>query len=60
MQSRLVLSRREGEKVLINSSDGDIIITVVEGEGIVKIAFDSPRNIPINREEVAKRKGIVK
>jgi carbon storage regulator CsrA len=60
MLSRLVLSRKKREKVVINTSDGDITITVVElSSALVKLAFDSPRHIPINREEIAKKKGIV-
>jgi carbon storage regulator CsrA len=58
--SRLVLSRKEGEKVLINTSDGDVLITIVSVSGsLVKIAFDSPKEIPINREEIAQKKGIL-
>jgi carbon storage regulator CsrA len=58
--SRLVLSRKEGEKIIINTPKGDVLITIVSVSGsLVKMAFDSSRDIPINREEIAKKKGIL-
>ena len=46
----LVLTRKRGERVLIGD---DIIITVldVRGEG-VRIGFEAPKGIPIQRHEV--------
>ena len=46
----LVLTRKRGERVLIGA---DIIITVldVRGEG-VRIGFEAPKGIPIQRHEV--------
>ena len=57
--ARLVLSRREGEKVLVSTRDGDVLITVIEAGGVVKLAFDGPKTIPINREEIARQKGMM-
>jgi carbon storage regulator len=46
----LVLTRKRGERVLIGD---DIIITVIDvrGEG-VRIGFEAPKGIPIQRHEV--------
>jgi len=51
----LVLSRRKGERIVIND---DITITVVETRNDkVRLGFEAPREVEINREEVytAKR-----
>jgi len=46
----LVLSRREGEKVMIGD---DIVITVVEVRGdTVRLGIQAPRDVPVNRVEV--------
>ena len=58
--SRLVLSRREGQKIIINSGSDDIIVSVVNiNKSFVRLSFDSPRHVEINREEIAKEKGII-
>ncbi len=46
----LVLTRKRGERVLIGD---DIVITVIDvrGEG-VRIGFEAPKGIPIQRHEV--------
>lgn len=46
----LVLSRKRGEKVRINDN---VIITVVEIRGDkIRLGFEAPQEIQINREEV--------
>jgi carbon storage regulator len=46
----LVLSRRPGEKVVIN---GNIVITVVEVRGDqIRLGIDAPRSVKVYREEV--------
>jgi carbon storage regulator len=46
----LVLTRKKGERVMIGD---DIVITVIDirGDGI-RIGFDAPRGVPIQRAEV--------
>lgn len=46
----LVLTRKKGERVLIGD---DIVVTIIDirGDG-VRIGFDAPRGIPIQRAEV--------
>ena len=49
----LVLSRKEGESVQIGEN---ITVKVMDiGGGRVRLAFDAPRGVEINREEVAVR-----
>jgi len=54
----LALSRRVGEKVVIGDPDnplGVIQVVAVQGDK-VRLAFDFPREVEINRSEVADRK----
>ena len=49
----LVLGRKIGEKIVIGN---DITVTVVEIKGgRVKLGFEGPKDIPINRAEVHQR-----
>jgi len=49
----LVLSRKEGEKIII---DDNIEVTVLEAEnGKVQLGIDAPKSIEIHREEVYRR-----
>ncbi|WCD82968.1 carbon storage regulator CsrA [Pseudomonas sp. TUM22785] len=49
----LILTRRLGESILIGDN---ITVTVVSTKGNqVKLAIDAPRDIVVNREEVAER-----
>jgi carbon storage regulator len=53
----LVITRREGEEVVIGDPKnplGVVRIASVKGER-VRIAFDFPREVPINRREVAEQ-----
>ncbi|WP_026911635.1 carbon storage regulator CsrA [Patulibacter minatonensis] len=46
----LIVSRREGEKLMIGD---DVEITVVEvAGGAVKIGIEAPRSVPVYREEL--------
>ena len=50
----LVLSRKKGESVMI---DGGIIVTVVEVRGDkVRLGFEAPREVTIDRKEVFEKK----
>ncbi len=51
----LVITRREGEEIVIGDPKnpiGIIRVASVKGER-VRIAFDFPRNVDINRREIA-------
>jgi carbon storage regulator len=49
----LVLTRKAGESIVINDS---IRVKVIQlSGGRVKLAFDAPPNIPIQREELLHR-----
>jgi carbon storage regulator len=46
----LVLSRKKGESIVIGN---DIVVTIKEIRGRnVRLAIDTPRNIPVNRMEI--------
>lgn len=46
----LVLSRKKGEKIVINDS---IVITIVDVQGDkVRLGIEAPKEVPIHREEV--------
>jgi carbon storage regulator len=50
----LVLIRKTGQKVHIGAS---VVVTVVETRnGHVRLAFEAPPHLPIDREEVRQRK----
>lgn len=54
----LALSRKVGEKVVIGDPDnplGVVQVVAVQGDK-VKLGFDFPRDVPINRSELADRK----
>src|SRR3954453_6838613 len=46
----LVLTRKKGERVMVGD---DIVVTIIDvrGDG-VRIGFDAPRGVPIQRAEV--------
>lgn len=49
----LVLSRRDGERILIGDS---ITVTVTRiGENTVKLGIDAPRDVPVIRAELKDR-----
>lgn len=54
----LVLTRREGEEVVIGDPRkplGVVRITSIKGDR-VKIAFEFPRDVQVNRREVGEQK----
>lgn len=52
----LILTRRAGEAVIITENE-DVIMRVISiHKGVVKIAFDAPPHIKIDREEIYERK----
>jgi carbon storage regulator CsrA len=57
--SKLVLSRRVEESILITAPNGDeIIITVVRCTGQAKLAIEAPRSYRVDREEIAAQREI--
>jgi carbon storage regulator len=50
----LVLSRKEGESVLIGTDVKVMVLSV--RKGIIRLGISAPRNVVIDREEVATRK----
>lgn len=56
----LHLRRRIGEIVVIGEHPNQVIVTLgEETDGQTNLIFKAPRDIPIDRLEVAKRKGLV-
>jgi carbon storage regulator len=50
----LVLTRKTGERVRIGTS---VVVTVVAiDQGRVRLAFDAPAHVAIDREEVRRRR----
>lgn len=57
----LALTRRVGEEVVIGdpkNPQGVIRIVEIQGDK-VRLAFDFPRDVPINRMELAEKKALV-
>jgi len=53
----LILSRKVDKSVVVGEGDDTVTVTVVEIKGDkVRLGFEGPRNIPIDREEVRVRK----
>lgn len=49
----LVLSRREGESIIINN---DIVVTVVKIQGDkVRLGVEAPKEIPVHRKEIQEK-----
>lgn len=52
----LVLTRRPGERIIL-SGDGRTVVTIVEVRGeAVRLGFDAPVSIAIDRQEIFDRK----
>lgn len=58
----LLLDVRKDKKIVIKTETGRIIeISVVNiNGGIIKLGFEADKDILIDREEIAYRKGIIK
>jgi carbon storage regulator len=55
--SKLVLSRRIGESTIVGEGDNAVTVTVVGIQSNqIKLSFDAPRNVSIDREEIRRRK----
>jgi len=48
----LVLSRHEGERLLLETTEGQIVIKVVKVNSAVKLAVSAPASVRILREEL--------
>ena len=51
----LILRRRDGEAVVLKTSDGDVKISVEVDGRAVKLAISAPPEVKILREELLKR-----
>lgn len=52
----LVLTRHEGQRIIIDSSDGPIVLTLTKARaGVGRIGVDAPPSVPVNREEVREK-----
>ena len=59
-QSRLVLGRKEGQKILIGSAPNQTVLTVKRiDRNQVSLMFEGSFDVPIDRWEVAEAKGLI-
>ena len=49
----LVLSRREGERIIIGADISVRVVSILGGR--VKLGVAAPKNVPVNREEIELR-----
>jgi carbon storage regulator CsrA len=58
MNGNLVLTRNEMQRVFIQTDTGLVIMTVLSGQknGQVRLSFEAPPEIIIDREEVYNRR----
>lgn len=54
-RAMLVLSRRVGEKIILNNGQVSITVVRING-GKVRLGVTAPADVPIDREEVYERK----
>lgn len=57
-----MLSRRIGQTIVIGSDEDCVQVTVVgidPNRENVRIAIEGPQGVPINRYEIAKKKGLI-
>lgn len=53
----LALTRNVSESVIIGEGDNEVRLTIVSiSRGQVRLSFDAPRHIQIDREEIRLRK----
>lgn len=53
----LTLYRKKGERVIIGQGENEVVITYLELEDDkIKLGFDAPEHISIDREELRLRK----
>ena len=49
----LVLSRNEGERIVVGEGENRVVICLVRLDGQrAKIGIEAPKNMPVHREEV--------
>ena len=52
----LVLTRREGDTVILETSDGPIEVSIAEINGSqIRVGFNAPKSVSIVRGELMKR-----
>jgi len=59
---RLVLSRKIGQTIVIGSDDDCVLLTIVAidiARTNVRVSIEGPPGVPINRYEIAKKKGLI-
>lgn len=51
----LILTRSYGQKIMVGD---DIVITILRSQrkGQVRLGIDAPKNVAVDREEIAERK----
>lgn len=53
---RLVLSRREGERVIIGEGESAIVLVVMEIRGqYIRLGVEAPKSVPIRRDDYQPR-----
>jgi carbon storage regulator len=51
----LVLSRREGEALILNTSDGEIVVSIELLQGRqVKVGIEAPQSVRVLRDELVE------
>jgi len=55
----LVLSRHEGERLLLETTEGQIVIKVVKVNSGVKLAVSAPASVRILREELLPKERVL-
>ncbi len=55
----LVVSRKDGESIILNTVDGDVRVTIkaLKSGGQVSISIDAPDVVEILREELVNSQG---
>ena len=55
----LILTRRQGDSVVIEHPDGDIVVTYLSMQGPtgteIRVGFDAPKSVSIIRSEILDR-----
>ena len=51
-ETMLVLGRKKGQRIVIGTGSGAVIVTVADGRR-VRLGIEAPQNVPIRREELA-------
>ena len=52
----LILTRRPGERIIIDTADGPIKVMPIEVSGTqVKLGVQAPRHVSVHREEIVER-----